>query len=235
MAVYSVQDTSLTAIAERIRSKLGLSRALDLEQMATCILPMSYDGASKLVLPSDNVYGVVGDTVTFRAGVLGASSWQWQYGSDGATFYDLPTTSPYETSNTETLSFVANSDAVNWYFRCKVTGNDGTVMYTNVVRIIPPDSGIAIISQPKDVEAAIDEPVTFAVEATGIASYQWQVNSNNGYTWNNLTWGGYATPTMTRALNVNNIQYWYRCRMVTNDGSLLFTNTKQIYRIEQEA
>lgn len=231
MAVYSVQDTSLTAIAERLRSKLGLTRALNLDQMAACILPLSYDGATRLLLQSDHVYAAVGDTVTFRAGVINAASWQWQYGSNGTRFFDLPTTSPYETSTTDTLTFELTSSNVNWFYRCMVTGNDGAVIYTNVVRILPPDSGIAITSQPKDVETVIEDPVTFAVEATGIASYKWQTSSSGGSTWNDLTWSDNASPTMIRTLNINNVAYMYRCKLTAEDGTVLFTNSMQIYKI----
>ena len=98
-------------------------------------------------------------------------------------------------------------------------------MYTNVVRIIPPDAGIAITTQPADINANAGDTVTFSVVATGVASYQWQVGGTNGANWTDLTWTGSNSSSMSRTMNETNIKYVYRCRLTGSDGTVLYTNT----------
>lgn len=95
------------------------------------------EGLAIITQPAD-VRGDVGDTVTFTVGAIGAASYRWQYGSDGTKFYDLPTDDPWTSSTTDTLVVEKiTTSSADWYFRCKLTGLDGTLLYTDVVRIIP--------------------------------------------------------------------------------------------------
>ena len=224
MAVYSIKDTSLIAVADAIRKKTGLVDALTLEQMAACIMALYYDGDLEVISQASNVVSDSVDGVSFGVMALGVANYDWQYGSNGTNFYSLGGYEGWTGAAENTLSLASNAN-VNWYYRCKLTGNDGTVMYTNVVRIVPPDAGLTIITQPADIEAGVGDTATFSVEAAGVAFYQWQVGGTNGASWTDITWEGNQTATMTQTMNETNITYVYRCKLTGYDGTVIYTNT----------
>lgn len=86
---------------------------------------------------------------------------------------------------------------------------------------------IVITKQPADFVCTVNETAIFTFEATGVTKYQWQCLGNSGY-WNNLSWSGYNTATMTRALNMNNINYQYRCELTDADGNKMYTRTVRV-------
>lgn len=84
---------------------------------------------------------------------------------------------------------------------------------------------IIIITQPQSQVAVGGDTVTFSVEAVGVASYQWQVQvqaaSGN---WDDLSWEGATTATMTRTLNTTTVTYKYRCKLTAADGTVVYTD-----------
>ena len=86
---------------------------------------------------------------------------------------------------------------------------------------------IVITKQPADFVCTVNETAIFTFEATGVTKYQWQCLGDSGH-WNNLSWSGYNTATMTRALNMNNINYQYRCELTDADGNKMYTRTVRV-------
>ena len=95
---------------------------------------------------------------------------------------------------------------------------------TDIITIVEPTDELAILRQPGNIAAVAGDTVTFSVDASGVAKYQWQVTSTGGASWNNLSWDGATTATMTHALNLTNIAYQYRCLLTGEDGSTLATD-----------
>lgn len=89
---------------------------------------------------------------------------------------------------------------------------------------------IVITKQPSNFTAVAGDTVIFSVEATGVTEYQWQVQSESDY-WNDLTWAGNKSATMSHELNVNNIQYRYRCKLTGADGEVVYTNIVKLVNI----
>jgi len=84
---------------------------------------------------------------------------------------------------------------------------------TVIVTVNQPTS---IVTQPVNRTVCTDKVATFTVAAGGPFSYQWQVSTNTGNTWSNITNGGVyagatsATLTIT-APPVSMSGYFYRC------------------------
>jgi|GEM_PF-1172360 len=81
--------------------------------------------------------------------------------------------------------------------------------------------GITISSQPSNASICAGANTSFSITASGVTSYQWEVSTDNGATWNNATGGIYsnsttATLTLTNATVTYN-NYQYRC--VVSGGS----------------
>ncbi len=132
-----------------------------------------------------------GQTVTFSAAAMFASTVQWQLSVDGgSTWFDVVgLTSPSFTSGPV-------SDFENgWEVRATFTNGAGKST-TNAARFT--FKGAPLISvQPASQIIASGEKATFSATASGTPTLtvQWQASVNGGSTWINAT--GLTTPTIT--------------------------------------
>ena len=79
----------------------------------------------------------IGDTATFTVSAANISAYQWQYkGPNDTNWYS----STHSGNTTATLSVVATESRYAVKFRCKLTGTDGTIVYTDEVQMIAPES-----------------------------------------------------------------------------------------------
>lgn len=170
------------------------------------------------------IHGTVGNSEIIRMGTpngcysrsneYGSSS----YGEDFRNKYGETTTYSKTSNSAKDTAFCVytidfGEEVV--YATCYGAGYDRTMSY---------GVGLVIISQPTDIKASAGMTVDFTVEATGVASYQWQVGGTDGSNWTDLTWTGSTTATMTHAMNETNITYVYRCKLTGFDGTILYTN-----------
>ena len=174
-----------------------------------------------IIRQPENVTATSGASFTFAVDATGVATYQWQYSSNGSEFYDLPANDKWTSATTDTLEVAVDEYSITWYYRCKLTGTDGSVLHTNVVKFTSP---IIITKQPENQVAVGGDTVTFHVEALGAVSYQWQSTSNNGLSWSNLSWEGAKTATMTRTLNINTATYKYRCMLKAAGGTVVYTD-----------
>lgn len=96
-------------------------------------------------------------------------------------------------------------------------------------------TSLAIIKQPKNIKADVGEVVSFKVEATGVASYQWQYGTDiDGwldFDVNTVTTAG--TDTLLLTVNETRYEYNYRCVLTDANGATLTTNTVRIYKTSE--
>lgn len=90
-----------------------------------------------LTQPVD-VVGAIDDPAVYTVLAANVSSYQWQYAyaSSPNTWVDSSLTG-YDTN---TLSMTITSSRYNLRFRCKITGLDGTVVYSDVVKCVAPET-----------------------------------------------------------------------------------------------
>lgn len=79
---------------------------------------------------------------------------------------------------------------------------------------------IEIINQPQGVTVIEDDPVTFTIIQNGVSTYQWQLNSGNG--WSNLANDMYYSGTDTDELIINSVpldfdNHFFRCLITLDD------------------
>ncbi len=132
---------------------------------------------------------------TAASGGNGTFSYRWEVSTDSITF--SPTGSASATPQSLALPALSSP---RWY-RLGVTACGGTV-YSNVVRVrINPNT--AITAQPQNWTGCSGAQAVFTVGANGTnLTYQWQLSTNSGSTWANITSGaagesGWATSTLT--------------------------------------
>ncbi len=157
-------------------------------------------------------------------------TYQWQISTDnGATWTNLVNNgTQYAGVTTTTLNLLNVQTTQNSHrFRVIVSGVCPPPVTSNSVTLVvatPP----TITTQPANLTVCAGTNATFNVVATGVPApniYQWQVSTNGGVTWTNLTTGGSYTPTLTvspttTALNNNR----YRVIVTNSCGQNVTSN-----------
>ena len=133
----------------------------------------------------------VGSNATFTVAATG--TYQWQVNT-GAGFANI--------SGATSASFVVSgataAQSGNSY-RCIVTGQCGST--TSSVATLTVNTLPAIVSSPANVAECTGSTVSFAVTASGTAlTYQWQVSTDGGATFANITGATAATYSIASAV-----------------------------------
>lgn len=143
-----------------------------------------------------------GFNVTYTVGATGTGlTYQWQLSTDnGTTYNNLLNNATYSGVTTANLVItnVATS-MTNYRYRCIVSGTCPPAVTSNAVTLVVATAP-TITTQPANVTICANANASFSVVATGIPAptiYQWQVSTDGGATWTNLTTGGSFTPTFT--------------------------------------
>lgn len=171
-----------------------------------------------------------GFNVNYTVAATGAGlTYQWQVSTDnGTTYTNLVNNPPYSGVTTNSLLITnVTTTMTNYRYRVVVSGTCPPAVTSNAVTLVvatPP----TITTQPASVTVCANTNPSFTVVAAGIPAptiYQWQVSTNAGVTWTNLTTGGSYTPTFTitgatTALSGNR----YRVIVTNNCGQSVTSN-----------
>lgn len=156
-----------------------------------------------------------GFNVTYSVGATGTGiTYQWQASTDnGTTWNNISNGVQYSGTTTASLTVLNVQTTQNGHrFRVIVSGTCPPPVTSNVVILVvstPP----TITTQPANRIVCAPDAATFSVVAGGVPApniYQWQVSTDAGATWTNLTTGGSYTPTLTvspTATSQNNNRY----------------------------
>ncbi|MEJ7626568.1 MAG: M36 family metallopeptidase [Ferruginibacter sp.] len=141
-----------------------------------------------------NVTACAGNNATFSVTATGTSpTYQWQVSTNGgATFTDIPGA----TAASYTVTGVSVS-MDNYRYRV-VINNACPSTVTSAAAILTVGNSAVITTQPAPVTTCSGTNATFTVAATGSnLTYQWQVSTNGGTTWTNITGATSASYTIT--------------------------------------
>ena len=157
--------------------------------------------------PTDFV-GLVGDIATFTVATNADSvSYRWFYSTDGGeTWLRLS-----NTTDTYSLEFLAYR--LNYQYRCEVTNNDtGEVLISEAASLLAEDIPLEIITQPVSYVGAVNDNVTFLVEAVGNGLvYEWFFSNDGGVTWAKSYSPGYQTDMLAPILRTHRDGNMYKC------------------------
>ncbi len=176
-----------------------------------------------------------GTNTSFTVAASGSGlSYQWQVSTDGGgTFNNVNNGGVYSGATSGTLTITGATPGMNNYrYRCVVSNppcNPGTsTAATLTVNTFP-----VITAQPQSATICEGAGNTFSVTATtgvGVLSYQWQVSTDGGTTYNSIAGATNNTLPLTLVTaGANN--YRYRvvvtagCGSVTSNAGVLTVNT----------
>ena len=83
----------------------------------------------------ESVTASVGDTVTFSVEATSVENYQWRYSADGGTTWMSLSGDNFPGASTNTVTFVVTEVRMKNLYRCKLTGTNGDVIYTDAVQI----------------------------------------------------------------------------------------------------
>lgn len=171
-----------------------------------------------------------GFNVTYSVGATGAGlTYQWQVSIDnGVTFTNLVNNPPYSGVTTSSLLITNVGIPMNGYrYRCIISGTCPPSVTTNPVTLVVATAP-AITTHPANRTVCDNQSAAFTVVAAGVPTptiYQWQVSTDGGATYTNLTTGGSYTATFTipaATLAMNNNRY--RVIVTNNCGQTITSN-----------
>jgi hypothetical protein len=178
------------------------------------------------------------DPVTFSAtidnpGVSGSTIYRWQTSLDGgATWINLSNAGVYNGTGTTTLS-IANTSGLNGRrFRLSATTSTCSMIFTNSATLFV-EGPLTVATQPSDVRLCTGQSTSFTStfnNGTGVGTitYQWQVSTDLGLNWSNLTNSGVYSNVTTTTLNISDATglygRCYRLRATTDYCSAVFSN-----------
>ena len=142
---------------------------------------------------------------------LGAT-YQWQVSSNGgSTFANITTGSLYSGTATNTLSIIAAPLSISSYqYRCTVSGTCSPAVTTSTTTLTV-NTPVSLTTQPVNTTICATGTSSFNVVAQGTGvTYQWQVSTNSGTSYTNITGEVGATLTLTNILFSSNNNL-YRC------------------------
>lgn len=164
-----------------------------------------------------------GNTAIFTVAATGSVvSYQWQFSTNGGTSYSNVPSAP----SSPTLSIGGAVPLMNGYlYRCIVNGTCNSVTSNGAVLgvQIPP----SITAQPSGVSICAGTNTTFSISADGsVLSYQWQLSTDGGNNWNNVS--GTTNQFTVSNATVSQNNHRYRCVVsgactpsVTSDVAIL--------------
>ncbi|GAB2835454.1 reprolysin-like metallopeptidase [Ferruginibacter profundus] len=144
----------------------------------------------------------IGGSVTFSVTSAAGISYQWQSSTNGGvSFFNIAGA----TGSTYTIPGVLATQN-NYQYRCLVTGQCNTT--TSTAGILTINNAPAFTQQPANAGACAGNPVSFTAAASGVGvTYQWQVSTDGGVTFNNIGSATAATYTFVTTLAQNGNLY----------------------------
>ncbi|MBN8674001.1 MAG: T9SS type A sorting domain-containing protein [Chitinophagales bacterium] len=155
--------------------------------------------------PSNSAICVTGNT-SFSIAAATATAFQWQISTDGgATYSNVTNAGVYSGATTNTLTITGATIGLNNNrYRCIASTQCGSS--TSNAGILTVNAAPAVTGQPQDITLCAGSNHTFSVTATGAGlGYQWQLSTDGGGTYNNITNGGIYSGATTSSLTLTGL------------------------------
>jgi uncharacterized repeat protein (TIGR01451 family) len=153
-----------------------------------------------------------GTNFTVAASATGIS-YQWQVNT-GTGFTNIVNGAPYSGATTSQLSVAGASLSLNGnQYRCVISGTC-TPSATSAAAVLTVHAPVSVSSSPANQEICSGSNVTFTADGTSIPAiiYQWQVSTDGGNTWNNVS-GANASALSVNGVSASLSGNRYRCLM----------------------
>ncbi len=173
-----------------------------------------------------------GGNASFSVTASGTSvNYQWQVSTDGGTTWNnIPA------ATTSTLAVNGVTSAMNGNQYRVLLSNICTTSQASNAATLSVGAVSAINNHPEDITVCAGSNATFAVTASGTGNtYQWQVSTDGGTSWNNLS-GETGSSLVISSVEANQNGYRYRavvsgCGTVNSNGAILTVNPNPVVNL----
>ncbi|MGC3946952.1 MAG: PKD domain-containing protein [Chryseolinea sp.] len=181
----------------------------------------------------------VASSFTVDAGPTTSPLYRWQISTDGGVNYsNVPNAAPYSGITTATLNIAGTPFSLNGFrYRVRVSGACGLPEFSDPA-ILTVNQSPSITIQPSSTSVCETGVTQFTATATGTSlTYQWQISTDGGGTYSNVTNGGVYSGALTNTLTLTGASatlngYMYRLSVggtcpspVTSTAATLTVNT----------
>lgn len=187
------------------------------------------DGKPVISAHPQNVSICSGNNATFNvtATALGIG-YQWQVSTDGGANYNNIT-------GANSASYTISGVTVgmnNYRYRCIVSGCPPSV--TSNAAILTVANGPTVTTQPNNSTVCENANTSFTVGGSGGATFQWELSTDGGANFNNISGATNATLNLTAVtLSMNN--YRYRCVLTSAGCAVPAVSNAAILTVNQLA
>jgi subtilisin-like proprotein convertase family protein len=179
----------------------------------------------------------VGGTAVIAAGVspaVSTTTYQWQESTNGgATYTNIVNGGIYSGATTATLTITGVTAGMNGYwYRIVVTGQCAPTTVTSSGAILTVNQPPAVTTNPVNRTVCTGSSVSFTAAGTtavGTVTYQWQVSTDGGITWNNIS--GATSATYTFVASLSQTGNMYRCVLTVAPCTATATTTVATLRV----
>ena len=172
-------------------------------------------GALNIITQPENFVGVVGDMADFTVEADREDvTYQWYFSKDGGETWEK------SSCTTNTISVEFKAYRLNYLYRCELTDADGNTVVSESAALLALEQELVIVTQPVNYVGAVNDDVTFTVEATGNGlTYEWFFSTDGGETWEKSYSPGYASNTLCPILRTYRDGNMYKCVVTDVLGS----------------
>lgn len=169
---------------------------------------------------------VLNSNVFFKTAASGEElTYQWQYRDNAESAWH---TTSLTGCKTDTLTVTATLARNGKQYRCVITDKSGASAVTQEATLTVRQVTLKIDRQPVNQSGALNDVVTFSVEATGDGlTYQWKYREGSG-DWANATAAGAKTALFSPTVSKLTLGRQYCCEITDAYGSKMTTNTVKI-------
>ena len=148
--------------------------------------------------------------------------YQWQVSTNGGTSYsNLTNVAPYSGVTTNTLVITGATPAINGYLYHVLVSGSCTPVITSAAAILSINTPAAITTNPTNQTACAGNTANMSVVASGSGpTYQWQVSTDGGSTYNNISGATSATLSLTGVTTSMDLNRYRAVVTVASCGSV---------------
>ncbi|MGB3949348.1 MAG: C1 family peptidase [Bacteroidia bacterium] len=220
--------SSWTPIGNGTTEKYDLCIKAYVETIAATCLPITNAtvaaSAATSCVGGSNILSVTTNSV--------ATSYQWKISTNGSTWTNVTNSSTYSGANTATLTISGITSTLNnKKYRCVVGNACSSTNSTSLTLIV--DVTPTVTTQPLNKSIVTGTSTSFTFSSTGTnKTYQWQMSTNGGTSWTNVTNNtiysnvtGVTLSVSGATMALNNRRF--RCK-ITNACGTVYTNAAKL-------
>lgn len=171
-----------------------------------------------------NVFICNGNNGSITLGVTGTNLiYQWQISTNGgSTFTDLTNNSTYSGATSKTLNITGATLVMSGYqYRVVMNGTCTQANSTSAAAVLTVNTPAAVTTNPVEAKGCVGTSVSFTSAASGSSpTYQWQVSTDGGFNYINISGATSATLTLSNLSMTQNGNRYRSVATVVSCGSV---------------